>query len=145
MYITPFFLCPSLIILIDIILIWRFSFQFNLHVCTYWHLIVYIFKIQLTQVTRSMLVRVQYCNGVNYLFVMIVGASSIENIQSFEQKPDTMKEWLTITLCVSFFVGFRDFRPVDSFYTSYLTSPAVNFTTKQVSHVTNYNIVTVIK
>lgn len=55
-----------------------------------------------------------------------------------------MKEWLIITLCVSFYASFRDFRPVDSFYTSYLTSPAVNFTAKQVRHVTKYNIVTVI-
>lgn len=44
-----------------------------------------------------------------------------------------MEEWLKISLCVSLFATFRDFRPVDSFYTSYLTSPAVNFTTEQVT------------
>lgn len=44
-----------------------------------------------------------------------------------------MEERIIITLCVSLFAIFRDFRPVDSFYTSYLTSPAVNFTTEQVS------------
>ncbi|XP_025190767.1 thiamine transporter 2-like isoform X2 [Melanaphis sacchari] len=44
-----------------------------------------------------------------------------------------MEEWLKITLCVSLFATFRDFRPVDSFYTSYLTSPAVNFTAEQVT------------
>ncbi|KAF0770559.1 thiamine transporter 2-like [Aphis craccivora] len=44
-----------------------------------------------------------------------------------------MEEWLKITLCVSLFASFRDFRPVDSFYTSYLTSPAVNFTAEQVT------------
>ncbi|KAL4091352.1 hypothetical protein QTP88_026054 [Uroleucon formosanum] len=44
-----------------------------------------------------------------------------------------MEEWLKITLCISLFALFRDFRPVDSFYTSYLTSPAVNFTAEQVT------------
>ncbi|XP_027849395.1 thiamine transporter 2-like isoform X1 [Aphis gossypii] len=44
-----------------------------------------------------------------------------------------MEEWLKITLCVSLFATFRDFRPVDSFYTSFLTSPAVNFTAEQVT------------
>lgn len=43
-----------------------------------------------------------------------------------------MEEWLKVTLCVSLFASFRDFRPVDPFYTSYLASPAVNFTAKQV-------------
>lgn len=50
-----------------------------------------------------------------------------------------MEEWLKITICVSLFASFRDFRPVDSFYTSYLTSPAVNFTSQQVSiNIPNY-------
>lgn len=52
---------------------------------------------------------------------------------------ENMREWVKITLCVSLFASFRDFRPVDSFYTSYLTSPAVNFTTEQVS-VFDYTI-----
>ncbi|VVC24928.1 Reduced folate carrier,Major facilitator superfamily domain [Cinara cedri] len=49
------------------------------------------------------------------------------------KKPVEMENWLKITLYVSLFACFRDFRPVDSFYTSYLTSPAVNFTSEQVS------------
>uniref|UniRef100_A0A2S2QP34 Thiamine transporter 2 n=1 Tax=Sipha flava TaxID=143950 RepID=A0A2S2QP34_9HEMI len=44
-----------------------------------------------------------------------------------------MKEWIKVTICVSLFAIFRDFRPVDSFYSSYLTSPAVNFTIEQVT------------
>lgn len=44
-----------------------------------------------------------------------------------------MEEWMKVTICVSLFAIFRDFRPVDSFYSSYLTSPAVNFTVEQVS------------
>jgi len=43
-----------------------------------------------------------------------------------------MKEWVKITLFVSLFASFRDFRPVDSFYATYMTSPAVNFTAEQV-------------
>lgn len=46
----------------------------------------------------------------------------------------TMEEWIKITILISLFACFRDFRPVDSFYTSYLTSPAVNFTSEQVSY-----------
>lgn len=54
------------------------------------------------------------------------------------EEPDKMEEWLKITLCISLFALFRDFRPVDSFYTSYLTSPAVNFTAEQVSFYITY-------
>lgn len=56
------------------------------------------------------------------------------------EESDKMEEWLKITLCVSLFATFRDFRPVDSFYTSYLTSPAVNFTAEQVSLSINYSL-----
>lgn len=43
-----------------------------------------------------------------------------------------MEEWVKIVLCVSLFASFRDFRPVDSFYATYMTSSAVNFTAEQV-------------
>jgi len=56
------------------------------------------------------------------------------------EETDKMEEWLKITLCVSLFSTFRDFRPVDSFYASYLTSPAVNFTTQQVSFSITYTL-----
>lgn len=52
-----------------------------------------------------------------------------------------MEEWLKISIFVSLFASFRDFRPVDSFYASYLTSPAVNFTVEQVSwNRTQYDV-----
>ncbi|XP_050541509.1 thiamine transporter 2-like isoform X2 [Daktulosphaira vitifoliae] len=44
-----------------------------------------------------------------------------------------MEEWIKITLYLCMFAFFRDFRPVDSFYTAYLSSPAVNFTSEQIS------------
>lgn len=53
-----------------------------------------------------------------------------------------MEEWIKITIFVSLFACFRDFRPVDSFYTTYLTSPAVNFTAEQVS---KYNLILILK
>ncbi|XP_050427127.1 thiamine transporter 2-like isoform X2 [Adelges cooleyi] len=44
-----------------------------------------------------------------------------------------MEDWIKVTLFLCTFAFFRDFRPVDPFYTAYLTSPAVNFTTTQIT------------
>lgn len=44
-------------------------------------------------------------------------------------------EWKKITLIICFFVMLREFRPVEPFFTTYLNSPPLNYTTQQINEV----------
>jgi len=85
----------------------------------------------------SLHVFIEHRNIHLYFIILLCTFLLWQKNKTFEE-PDKMEEWLKITLCVSLFATFRDFRPVDSFYTSYLTSPAVNFTAEQVSFNITY-------
>jgi len=51
-----------------------------------------------------------------------------------------MKKWKKISLFVCVFAFVREFRPIEPFYTAYMTSPAINITLTQVKY-TIYKII----
>lgn len=48
-----------------------------------------------------------------------------------------MRNWKTISLFVCVFAFARELRPIEPFYSAYMTSPAVNITLEQVN-ITDY-------